>query len=224
MYIELIAILTLLGYLYFKNDFLSKITFQLIKLYTLIEVNIFNKFIKFQRYWNQGLKIDSVYYYNDINNNFIKKDSKKLKHYTKNIKDDEVIYILYRYDNINYIDIVDSSNGMDYNIDNSLNLIKDNCYKGLISACSVTISNDTTVIYDEVEITGLFLRLFHNAINRQIMVKSIKIFMINNFNLSNDCRFKLTIVDSECNIIELNEDSSITINNVTDNYILIYYN
>ena len=65
MYIELVIVLVILGYLYFQNDFLSKITYQLIKIYTLIEINIFNKFIKFHKYWNKGLKIDNIYYYND---------------------------------------------------------------------------------------------------------------------------------------------------------------
>ena len=72
MYIESVIVLVILGYLYFQTDFVAKITYQLIKIYTLLEINIFNKFIKFQRYWNKGLKIDSVYYYNDRNNKFIK--------------------------------------------------------------------------------------------------------------------------------------------------------
>tara|TARA_B100000809_G_C14959964_1_gene467014 strand:- start:367 stop:816 length:450 start_codon:yes stop_codon:yes gene_type:complete len=148
-----------------------------------------------------------------------------LADYAINRSNDETIYIMYRYDNVKYIDIVDSSNRVNYNIKNSLNLIKDNYYKDIISACSVTIKNNDTVIYDEVDVTRIFLRLFHNAIDRQITVKSIKNFMINNFNLSNDYRFRLTIVDNECNIIELSEEDSITINTVTDNYVfLVHHN
>ena len=227
MYTESIIILVILGYLYFNQELLHKIIFHLLKIYTFIEINLINKIIKIQRYWNRGLKINKIYYYN--NNRFIKKDIKNLDRYTKTLTDDEIIYILYKYDNINYVDIVNSSNGEDYDIENSLNLIKENNYKHLISACSITISNNNKIIYDEVDITRLFLRLLHNAINRRITIKSINNYMINNFNLSNNNRFELTIVDNNCNIYELNEKNSITItptekkNDTKMNYNLIKF-
>ena len=102
-------------------------------------------------------------------------------------------------------------------------LIKENNYKHLISACSITISDDNIIIYDELDITKLFLRLLHNAINRQITIKSIKNYIINNFNLSNNNRFELTIVDNNCNIYKLNETSTITINTITDNYVILVH-
>ena len=96
-------------------------------------------------------------------------------------------------------------------------------YKSLISACSITIYNNDSLIYDEVDITELFLKLFHNAINRHITLKSIKYFMINNFNLNNNYEFKLTIVDDKCNIYQLNEQSSIAIDTLTNNALSVNY-
>ena len=218
MLIYFLGLLGISTLLYFNKKFAKFVAYKMIQLYTIIELNIFKNIRRIRSYLNQGLKIDYVYYYSD--NNMIKINKNKRHEYIDKIGDNNCLYIVYRFNNIKYIDIVSNDNKSVYNTLYSLKSIKDEYYKGLICACSVTISDNNTPIYDEMDITDIFISLLHNSLNSKVSVNHIKNYIFNYLNIDYDYTFKLTVIDSDCRIYNLSSFNYININSVSENYVL----
>ena len=203
-------------FLYFNKNIAKniakKIAYRLLQLYTFFDIYIINNIRRIRNKLNRGLYIDYVYYYENNTMKIINK--KKMNNYINRIKEDSIMYIVYKLDNIKYIDIVNNNNKDTY----TLTPIKDMYYKGLVSACSVTIKNDHKIIYDEIDITNLFIRLLHNSINRDISIKDIKPYIYRTLNIEDNYQLNLLIIDNNCNICQLNEDSVININSLEEHY------
>jgi len=214
MYI--LVLFSILGLLYFNKDFSKYVLYKMIQLYTIIELNIFNNIRIIRAYLNQGLKIDYVYYY--TNNEMIQIDKNKRYEYIEKIEDNDCIYIIYRFDNIKYIDIISNYNKSEYNTSSSLKSIKDDYYKGVVCACSVTISDDNIIIYDEMDITDIFISLLHNSLNSKLYMIHIKNYIFDYLNIKDNYDFKLTFIDKDCDIYKLNLSNYININSLTEEY------
>ena len=70
----------------------------------------------------------------------------------------------------------------------------------------------------EIDITNLFIRLLHNSINRDISIKDIKPYIYRTLNIEDNYQLNLLIIDNNCNICQLNEDSVININSLEEHY------
>jgi len=153
------------------------------------------------------------------------------------------IIIHYRWNNTPYVDVVSIDINKKYDIGSSLNIIRDNSRKGnkqnycdLVSACSITVSNVASIndtvtsknfIFNEEDITDFFLSTAHNSINKRLYVEDIWTMWYTSSNISNNIEFKdnytiqVVIIDSNLNVIELNNNDAIQITTNDDNQMII---
>ena len=210
----LILFLLSLVYFYFNRNALKYVIYNIIKFYTFIEVNGFVYIQRIRNYLNRGLKINYVYYY--TNNQMIQIDKNKRNKYIEKIDNSDCMYIVYRFNSCKYIDIVSSSNKSHYEILDSLKYINNEYYKGLVCACSITISDENIVIYDEIDITDILISLLHNSINSKLSIEHIKHYMFNELNIEDNYSFVMTLIDRDCCLHQLNTSNFINIDFILD--------
>jgi len=232
--------------LYLRKDLQNRLIVKLLVLYSFLERYTTDYITRLGIYLNPGLKIDR-FLYHDYNRECITrlksfKTRDDINIYVNKLMNGLVI-IHYRWDNTPYVDVVSIDINKKYDIGSSLNIIRDNSRKGnkqnycdLVSACSITVSNVASIndtvtsknfIFNEEDITDFFLSIAHNSINKRLYVEDIWTMWYTSSNISNNIEFKdnytiqVVIIDSNLNVIELNNNDAIQITTNDDNQMII---
>ena len=190
----MLLLLSLWGLFYLRRDYYDNFLYYVVIVWTFIERHMGSLY---RAYRGKKLRIDKVYHYTGPTIRKLNPDSFMVE--------DGTLVVFYEWNNNRYIDIVNGERLQDYNIEKSLGLVRRNNVESSVSACSMTVASKGAVLYDEEDITSLFISLLHNSIIGMLSLEEISLvlFIVYELEVGRDYNFTLSVVDKNGELFEV---------------------
>ena len=209
MYIFLLAFLFVIYYVYQNKEVAL---FYLLRCYTLLQ----ERYNKVTKYLQNGLRIEKMELYDDTINTMTKYYNCIKRHLAllKYMDERNVVYLHYTYNGNSFIDIITKNRIIHFENQDLLNyqpdvtLIRNRSYTNKLLSCSVSITNKEHYLYEEEDVTDIVLQLLHNSINKEILFRHIKIYILHYLQVHAHTTFTMNFIDDDCRITELHNENS----------------